>query len=283
MTAGGQTTKRRLVLYRHPVVVRLTHWIGVLCVGVLIASGLQIFNAHPGLYLGQRSTFARPIFSIVAEQTPTGALAGRVRFGQAISLPTTGVLGVSRDDGQPAARAFPHWATLPGFIDLATGRRWHFFFAWIFVANLALMLGYGLVGGRYRRMLALTRRDLADIPRSIWRHLQLKFPHGEEARSYNVLQKLAYLAVIALFLPLMVLTGLSMSPGVDAAAAWLPALFGGRQSARTLHFIIASGIVLFIAVHLVMVLVSGVFNNLRSMITGGYAIRLDEEAGHAQS
>jgi thiosulfate reductase cytochrome b subunit len=282
MTASGQTAQRRVTLHRHPVLVRLTHWVGTLCVGVLIASGLQIFNAHPGLYLGQRSTFARPIFAIVAVQTPAGALAGRVRFGDVLSLPTTGVLGVSKEDGQPAARAFPHWVTLPGFIDLATGRRWHFFFAWIFVANLAVMLAYGLAGGRYRRMLSLSRRELADIPRSIWLHLQLKFPHGEAARSYNVLQKLAYLAVIALFLPLMVLTGLSMSPGVDAAAPWLPALLGGRQSARTVHFVAASAIALFIAAHLVMVLVSGVFNNLRSMITGGYAIRLDVETGHAQ-
>jgi thiosulfate reductase cytochrome b subunit len=278
-TAGA----RRVALYRHPIAVRLTHWVGALSIGVLIASGLQIFNAHPGLYLGQRSTFARPIFSIVAVQTPSGGLAGRVRLGDTLSLPTTGVLGVSTDSGQPTPRAFPHWATLPGFIDLATGRRWHFFFAWLFVANLALMLGFGLAGGRYRRMLGVSRRELADIPRAIWLHLRLKFPHGKEARNYNVLQKLAYLAVIALFLPLMVMTGLSMSPGFDAAAPWLPALFGGRQSARSLHFLTATAIVLFIAVHLAMVLVSGVFNNLRSMITGAYVIKLDDEAGDAAS
>lgn len=282
MTAGGQSESRRLALYRHPIAVRVTHWVGALCIAVLIASGLQIFNAHPGLYLGQRSTFARPIFSIVAVPTPKGALVGQVRFGDALSLPTTGVLGVSKDEGQVTARAFPHWATLPGFIDLATGRRWHIFFAWLFVANLTLMLAYGLAGGRYRRMLSVSRRELAAIPHEITQHLRLKFPQGEAARHYNVLQKLAYLAVIGLFLPLMVLTGLSMSPAVDAAGPWLPALFGGRQSARTLHFIVASAIVLFIAAHLVMVLVSGLFNNLRSMVTGRYVIRHPQETRHAE-
>jgi thiosulfate reductase cytochrome b subunit len=109
-------------------------------------------------------------------------------------------------------------------------------------------------------------------------HARLRFPKGEEARRYNVLQKLAYLAVALVLLPLMVATGLTMSPGIDAAWPWLLDLFGGRQSARSIHFICASLIVLFVIVHLVMVVASGLFNNLRSMITGRYAIETEGEA-----
>ena len=107
--------------------------------------------------------------------------------------------------------------------------------------------------------------------------MRLKFPKGEEAKRYNVLQKLAYLLVALILLPLMLLTGLAMSPGMDAAFPFLLDMFGGRQSARTIHFIAASGIVIFVVVHLVMVLISGVWNNLRSMITGRYVIAPAEE------
>ena len=100
----------------------------------------------------------------------------------------------------------------------------------------------------------------------------MRFPKGEEAKRYNVLQKLAYLAVIFVLLPLVVLTGLTMSPGLDAAFPFLVEVFGGRQSARTIHFLCATGIVLFVIVHVGMVLVSGVWNNMRSMITGRYRI-----------
>ena len=107
---------------------------------------------------------------------------------------------------------------------------------------------------------------------SILEHARLKFPKGEDAKRYNVLQKLAYLAVALVLLPLMLLTGLAMSPGMDAAFPVLLDMFGGRQSARTIHFIAATGIVIFVVVHLVMVLITGVWNNLRSMITGRYVI-----------
>jgi thiosulfate reductase cytochrome b subunit len=233
---------RRVVLYRHPLPVRLTHWINVLCIAALLPSGLQIFNAHPALYLGQVSRFDHPL----------------------LALPV-----------------FPNWATLPDFQDLATGRRWHVFFAWLFAANLATMIGFALASGRLARVLAPNRADLAQIGPSIISHLRLRFPHGAEARRYNVLQKLAYLAIIAALAPLMVATGLTMSPAIDAAAPWLPTLFGGRQTARLIHFLSAGGIALFIAVHLAMVLVSGLFNNLRSMITGRYVIHeVGEGAAH---
>ena len=179
-------------------------------------------------------------------------------------------------DGDYEVRGFPWSVTLPGHRDLATGRRWHFFFAWLFVINGLAYLIYSLVSGHLRKDLAPSGSELKHIGASIWEHIRLKFPQGDEAKRYNVLQKLAYLIVALVLLPLMLATGLAMSPGMDAGYPFLLEIFGGRQSARTIHFIAASGIVLFVVVHLVMVLITGVWNNLRSMITGRYVIKLPE-------
>jgi thiosulfate reductase cytochrome b subunit len=103
-------------------------------------------------------------------------------------------------------------------------------------------------------------------------HATLKLPKGEAARDYNTLQKLAYLGVLGLLLPVMILAGLAMSPAMDAAWPWLLDLFGGRQSARSIHFIAASLLVLFVLVHLAMVVLAGPFNEIRSMITGRYRL-----------
>ncbi len=141
--------------------------------------------------------------------------------------------------------------------------------------GLAYLL-YAILSGHARRDLAPTRGEFEHIGASISEHIRFRFPKGEEARHYNVLQKLAYLAVIFGLLPLAILSGLTMSPGLDAAFPFLLDLFGGRQSARTVHFLCASGIVLFVLVHVFMVFVSGLWNNLRSMITGHYAIETGE-------
>jgi thiosulfate reductase cytochrome b subunit len=190
---------------------------------------------------------------------------------------TTGVFGLAIDaDGGFQIRGFPWAVTLPGYRDLAMGRRWHFFFAWLFVINGLVYLIYSFGSGHIARDLVPKGRELKHIRASIWEHLRLKFPQGEQAKRYNVLQKLAYLIVVLLLLPLMLATGLAMSPGMDAGFPFLLDVFGGRQSARTIHFIAASGIVLFVVVHLIMVLISGVWNNLRSMITGRYVVKLPE-------
>ena len=165
--------------------------------------------------------------------------------------------------------------TLPSYQDLATGRRWHFLFAWLFVLNGTLYLSYSVLSGHLRRDLAPDLRDLNQVGRTILDHLRLRFPSGDEARRYNVVQKMAYLVVIGVLLPLMLLTGLTMSPGVNAAVPELLTVFGGRQSARTLHFLAAFSLVLFVLVHVAMVLLSGAWNNMRSMVTGSYVIRGD--------
>jgi thiosulfate reductase cytochrome b subunit len=253
--------------------VRLWHWTNLVALIVLLGSGLQILDAHPRFYWGQYGANADPAILAFSARQEDGRLRGVTTIG-ARSFDTTGLLGVATSDGKSVAQAFPCWATLPGHKDLATGRLWHFFFAWVFAINGALFVAWGLVRRHIRRDLLPRRDQLA--PRHIWHeirdHARLRFARGEEARRYNILQKAAYLAVLFGLLPAMILTGLTMSPGVDAAWPWLLDLFGGRQSARTIHFISAMLLVGFFFLHIGLVLVSGVFNNLRSMITGRYAI-----------
>ncbi|WP_226583266.1 cytochrome b/b6 domain-containing protein [Acuticoccus sediminis] len=273
-TANGPKPARSTLINRHSIATRLTHWVNALCIALLLLSGLQIFNAHPELYWGRYGADGDPaVLSIGAESGPSGT-RGVVRVGS-VTLPTTGVLGLSTLDGRPVARAFPAWLTIPSYQDLATGRRWHFFFAWLFVANGLVYLLAGVLSRHVARDLAPDRDQLT--PRHLWReildHARLRFPQGDEARRYNGLQKISYLAVIFVLLPLMVVTGLTMSPAMDAAFPVLLDIFGGRQSARTIHFFTASLVVLFVLVHVAMVVLSGPLNNLRSMITGRYAIR----------
>ncbi len=265
----------RVLVRRHALVTRITHWINVLAISLLLMSGLQIFNAHPALYWGHASTFRQPWMSIIMVERG-GEPRGQTAIGD-LRLDTTGVLGWSGEGARGEKRAFPAWATIPSFKSLADGRRWHFFFAWLFAINGLVYLAWALIGGHFKRDLAPTRAQLSPrhILHEIGTHAQLKFPKGEAARSYNVLQKGTYLAVVLLLLPAMVLTGLCMSPSVNATVPWLIDVFGGRQSARTIHFISASLIVLFVLVHLVMVVASGAWNNIRSMITGRYAIETE--------
>jgi thiosulfate reductase cytochrome b subunit len=271
-TAAAPRTE---LIYRHALIVRITHWINALCLLVLLMSGLQIFNAHATLYWGSKSEPDRAILSMRAVQRDDGSYAGITTIGSN-SFDTTGVLGLSGSGENVESRGFPAWITLPSYRDLATGRRWHFAFAWLFVVNGLAYLLYTLLSGHARRDLAPTRDELSHFGESISEHARFHFPKGEEAKHYNVLQKLAYLAVIFGLLPLAILSGLTMSPALDAVFPFLLDLFGGRQSARTVHFLCATGVVLFVFVHVFMVLVSGLWNNLRSMITGRYAIETAE-------
>lgn len=260
-------------LYRHRAWVRAAHWINALCLAILLMSGLNIFNAHPALYWGSGSNFDHPALMLGAFADEFGMVTQGVTAIGHHQFDTTGVLGASRIDGQLVARGFPSWATLPGPNWLAMARQWHFAFAWLLVFNAALFIAYGLWSRHFARDLAPTRRDIAHLPREIADHARLKFPHGEAAKRYNGLQKLAYCLVIFVLGPLIVMTGLAMSPTMDSAFPILPWLFGGRQSARTIHFLCAFSFFGFFIVHIVMVILSGSWNNLRSMITGWYVIR----------
>lgn len=219
--------------WRHPVWVRIAHWLNVIAVVVLIMSGLNILLAHPHLYWGVRSTFADPWLSIPR---------------------------------------IPDWLLIPQGRNLAEARNYHFLFAWIFVLNGLAYLAFGLVTRRFGRRLWPTADDIRGLGPAVVEHARFHFPTDDHARTYNVIQKLTYLAMILLILPMMLITGLSMSPGFNAIGGILLDLMGGRQSARTLHFISAGLIVGFIVVHVGLVIWTGLFNNLRSMITGWFVI-----------
>lgn len=255
-------------VYRHRLLVRLCHWLNVPVLFILIMSGLQIFNAHPALYWGDRSDRGKPLLSIRPMKTESGETRGITTIlGR--RLDTTGVLGYSNDSG----RAFPAWATIPSARWLAMGRRWHLFFAWVFVVNGLLFMAYALISRHVTRDLAPTGKDLREIGKAINDHVRLRHPSGEEAKRYNVLQKLAYMGVLFGLAPLIILTGLTMSPTIDTAFPWLLTIFGGRQAARTIHFIACFAFVGFIVIHVSQVILTGVFNNLRSMITGWFVVK----------
>jgi len=228
----------RRAIYRHPLIVRLWHWLNALFLTLLLMSGLQILNAHPALYWGQKSVFAHPWLA----------------FG-------------SLDDSP-----FPSWIIVPGWQDLAGGRHWHFFFAWLLVVSGGAYCIYLIASRRLTAMLWPTRAELRHLGRSVREHLRLKFPRGEQAARYNVLQKLSYLVVLFGLLPLMVLTGLTMSPAMDARFHLFPLMFGGRQSARSVHFLTAAALVAFFLIHMMAVLAAGPLNELRAMITGWFVI-----------
>jgi thiosulfate reductase cytochrome b subunit len=258
----------RIWTYRHSLPVRIGHWINAVSLFILIMSGLQIFNAHPALYWGNRSDRNEAMLLIRPLRSDSGDIIG-ITTVLGHSFDTTGVLGYS----DHTVRAFPAWATIPGPRWLAMGRQWHLFFAWIFVLTGLLYVTYAAFSRHLSRHLLPTRWDMRGIGRALKDHLLLRHDVGEAAAGYNVLQKLAYVAVLFVLAPLIVLTGLSMSPMIDAAFPWLLHLFGGRQSARTVHFIACFAFVGFILIHLAQVVLTGFVNNLRAMTTGWFAVR----------
>jgi thiosulfate reductase cytochrome b subunit len=258
------------LVFRHRLSTRIWHWVNAVAVFVMLMSGLMIFNAHPRLYWGDYGANTDAAWLQIGA-TPT---EGLLQIG-GLKIETTGVLGRWTDaDGAVQTRAFPGWATIPSYYSLSSARRWHLAFAWVLaLGGLAYWL-LSVLNRHVQHDLAPTRAELS--PRHIWHdikdHARLRFPTGEAAARYNILQKLSYLGVSFGLLPLLVLTGLGMSPAMDAAWPWILDLFGGRQSARSIHFICAALIALFILVHLVMVVLAGPFNEVRSMITGRYRL-----------
>jgi thiosulfate reductase cytochrome b subunit len=264
--------------YRHRLPVRIMHWINVVALTVLFMSGLNIFEAHPALYWGKSSYTGRPaLFEIGAREGAQGQAVGYTRL-LGHEFDTTGVLGVHRTSEGISTDAFPSWLTIPSGRWLSMARSWHFFFAWVFLINGLCYVVYTVVSRHLARDLWPTREDIRGIGASIREHLRFHHPGGEAAKRYNVLQKLAYLIVIFILLPLVILMGLGMSPRLDAVFTGWVDLFGGRQSARTIHFIVAWLLVAFVAIHVFQVIVTGLWNNLRSMISGRY--RVPPEIAH---
>ncbi len=276
----SSTDQWRTVL-RHRWPLRLMHWINLACMLAMIGSGLQILNAHPALYWGEASNFAAPLASATGV-IRKGELRGITQVGGS-TFDTTGLLGATNNPQGVRVRAVaPSWAMIPGARNLAAGRRWHLFFAWAWVLNGSAYLLWSLTTRHLQRDLAMQRRDWRNIPTSITDHLRFRHPQGEAAMRYNPLQKLAYLGVIFVLTPMIVLTGLSMSPQMDTVMGGFMELVGGRQSARTLHFIAMSLFVLFALVHLLMVVFAGPINEMRSMLSGRFRVRIEPTAERAE-
>jgi thiosulfate reductase cytochrome b subunit len=255
---------------RHRLSTRIWHWINAAALLVLLMSGLMIFNAHPRLYWGQKGADTDHAWLEIGNDKGKGfvQVGGR-------KITTAGVLGSYTDgNGEPKKRAFPYWATIPSDYNLSTARLWHFAFAWIFSLALLFYLVRALWNGHITKDLHIKLAQWS--PRHIWHdirdHARLRFPTGADALHYGILQKLSYVGVIFILIPLMIFTGLSMSPGMNAAWPWLLDLFGGRQSARSIHFITAFALLAFFIVHMVMVLLSGPYNQVRAIITGRFRV-----------
>ena len=224
------------LIRRHAVSTRLWHWVNAIAIFIMIGSGLGISNAHPHLYWGSYgANFDHPWF-------------------------------------EPPH--FPSWLTIPSSYNLALSRRWHLFFALVLAFGLLAFMVASLINRHFQRELRIRTGDLK--PRSVLHdireHLAFRFHDPDHPGAYNVLQKLSYVGVIFIALPLIVLTGLAISPGMDAAWPWLLDIFGGRQSARSIHFITMAALSLFVVVHLILVILAGVGNEVRSMITGKWRV-----------
>ncbi len=221
---------------RHALATRLWHWVNAVAIIILIGSGLMILNAHPRLYWGR--------------------------------------YGANFDSAWATFDRFPGWVTIPQNYNLALARNWHLSFALVLGFGLLAYMIASLLNRHFQRDLALRRRELSPrhLLADIRAHLAFRFHDPEAPGDYNVLQKLSYVLVIFGLLPLVILTGITMSPGLNAAFPWALELLGGRQSARSIHFLAASGITLFVIVHLVLVILAGAVNEVRSMITGRWRV-----------
>ncbi|WP_298286272.1 cytochrome b/b6 domain-containing protein [Novosphingobium sp.] len=265
VTLQGPTEREADLVYRTRLPVRIWHWVNAVTIFALLMSGATIFNAHPRLYWGKYGANYDQAWLVIGKRAQEGFL----RLG-GFEIETTGYLGLT----PYSTKAIPPLFTIPNYYSLAEGRQWHFFFAWALVISLTLFVIYSIFSKHLSRDLALKpeERKLAHLWHDIKDHAHLRFPTGAAAKAYNPLQKIAYLGVIFVLIPLVVLTGMTMSPTLNAAFPWLLDIFGGRQSARSIHFLCAAGFCAFIFIHLLMVVLAGPFNELRSILTGWYRL-----------
>ncbi len=223
---------------RHCAVTRITHWITTVCFLALLVTGIEILISHPRFYWGETGNVqTTPLFKIPIPSSR--------------NLVPTGYGYVLHDQNG--------WS-----------RYLHFEAAWAAVLTALLYGIYSFFTGHFRKNLLPSRADLSwrALSTVIGGHLRFKRPSDAEAWSYNVLQRLTYLAVIFALFPLVIWTGLAMSPAVVSAFPAVVTLLGGQQSARTLHFFVSVLLLLFLFVHVFMVWRAGFTARMRAMITG---------------
>jgi thiosulfate reductase cytochrome b subunit len=237
------TTATRAGTPRHAALVRVTHWLTTVCVLALLVSGLEIVVSHPRFYWGESGTVLTPaLFSL-----PIPASRATVPTGYGYVLP----------DQNGWSRAL------------------HFQSAWMLVLTGALYVIWGVVSGHFRKHLLpeANERSLPAFSRALARHLRFARPEAADAWSYNLVQRLTYIGVIFVLFPLVIWTGLAMSPAFVSAVPSTVTLLGGRQSARTLHFLLTVSLVAFLFIHVAMVWFAGFGPRVMAMITGAAAPR----------
>jgi thiosulfate reductase cytochrome b subunit len=223
---------------RHSALVRLTHWITTLCFFALLVSGVEILISHPRFYWGETgNVLTTPLFKL-----PIPSSRNLVPTGYGYVLPD--------QNG---------WS-----------RYLHFQAAWIVILTGLLYTISALFTGHLRKNLLPGQADLSwrALSTTIAKHVRFERPSEAEAWSYNVLQRLTYLFVIFVLFPLVIWTGLAMSPAFVSAVPATVTVLGGQQSARTIHFFVSLFLLLFLLVHVVMVCVAGFMSRMRAMITG---------------
>lgn len=221
---------------RHPLFVRITHWITAFCIIALIVTGAEILAHHPELYWGETGFFGDPYF-----------------------------LSFGKEEYE--------------YIGMGNARSIHFLAAWILAFNVIVYVALGLAKGHVWRDLLPDRDQLGSdhIRREIYDHIRLHHDEAELARRYNLLQKLAYLAVVFVLTPVILLTGLAMSPSVTAQYHWLIEMWGGRQTARSIHFLAAISFLAFLLIHVWQVWLVGFRHHVGAMITGRLHTAGEEE------
>ena len=241
------------VSHRHAGWVRVTHWVAALAILVLAFTGIVILMAHPRLYWGDvGNDLTTPILEL--------PISRNHRHG-GWTAPTPLTDGV----GGPVSAS----RTFDIFNRNGWGRSLHFLAAWALVLTGVVYVVGGLVTGHFRRHLLPARGELTGprIARELSDHARLRIRRATGGPQYGLFQKSAYTLVVFVGLPLAVLTGLAMSPAIAAAFPIL-SLFGGVQSARTIHFLLWCALVAFVAVHVLMVVLSGFWRQLRAMTIG---------------
>lgn len=261
---------------RHPWPVRLWHWVTALSFVALLVSGLSIFDIHPNLYWGEDGHPGVPaLLSLTGTHLDRAVPTTDLQIGSH-HWDTTGILGTALDagDGGMYLLAFP----APADWQYGATRAWHFAFAWALGFGIPVYLLYLLISGRLARRLLPDRTDVSfrNVGHELRQHLLLRRARGTAAERYNVLQKFSYLVVLGILCPAIVLSGLTMSNAVTAAFPDLFTLFGGRQSARTVHFVATLLLTVFVTIHVVEVFVAGFPKLMRAMITGRFTAEPEE-------
>ena len=223
-------------IHRHALATRLWHWVNAVAIIVLIGSGLMISNAHPRLYWGE--------------------------------------YGANFDAAWLELPRFPGWLTIPENYNLALARRWHLLFALVLGFGLLAYMVASLINRHFQRDLHVRRGEVTvrRLVEDVRDHLAFRFHDADDPGRYNILQKLSYVVVIFVLLPIVIFSGCALSPAMDAAWPWMLELFGGRQSARSVHFLAMLAIAAFTVVHLTLVILARPLNELRSMVTGRWRV-----------